>query len=666
MVLSVRAPAEPGHVVAVKIAGIRDAIRSCPAMYRGVDPDAVTAEAVHVVYVQKSLEPFLEMKGNGVVAYPCGDEIRFVVDRANRHAPWVVYTLEVQRTSRDYETAPVPASVAHADATVAHVFARRRAAVLRMKPLFADYDLDIDYLVLAPESYMGALAPLIEHRRGQGHHPVAVSIEDVCARSNGGNLSPEAIHWFIDIFRRRGNMSLRYVLLVGDCRETYVPGVDGPPPMPTYYRPKMHYKGFWSGGGEYATDEPYATPLWLDRVEDADSAALEAARPLLIGRLPVQSAEELEGVVAKIIEYETAPAGDGEWQRRLLFFGGPANYTPLLDAVIEGFAAALLEQMVPYDFSPRVLFAKAGSPYAYRFDRLGEKIVAELNGSSLLATYAGHGARDAFDTIDVNGRSYSIGSAADLSKVCIPNGKPFFICLTCNNGAYDRAGGERSLAEELFLNTDGPIAVFASSRVSHPYPNALYGREVATQLLQTRPETLGEGILALKDAMAAGDIPMAHMFVKDDMAALKAEHRGLYNLLGDPATRLRYPKELDVAASVSAVPGKDAWRVAVNVPECPVASGTSIVTFEAPRTMFIHSLETVRPDMKLEEQFAVIAANHEKAQDRVLRRIELPFAGGRVFIAFEVDHFPAGSAVKVFIPGHDAAVGHARLDPPGD
>ena len=631
-VSAVRAPSRPGLIVRVPIAALPAELQSAPDVQvcRGktVIPSAVRSDP------------------DGAAR-----DLVFEVTGENRHSPFGVYTI------LDGHSAPLPGGDSRTECYRAEPFLQPAPAALGAQQAAPAWlralkvDPATDYLAVAPRAYLDGLLPLLEHRASQGFVPTALAVEDLFALYSGGDPTPESLADAIHAVSASGRARLRFVLLVGDCESRYEPAGGAQTPVPTFYRPKMHYQGmFGSGGGEYPTDAPYA-----DACRDSeDDAWLGPA----VGRVPARDEAEVRAFVRKAVDYETVEVA-GEWQRRLSMFAGPAEYSPRVDALIEGLALNILNHWVPYDYDVRVLFAKQGSPFAYRFDKLGERIVADLNVGALLAAYVGHGNPGSFDSVTFRGHGYRIGAADDIAQVHIPTGKPFFLCLTCHNGAYDRRGGRRSIAEELVLNPAGPIAALASSRVSHPYGNALLAQSFVATFVQGRPRTVGEGMLALKQDMLGRTIPMASLMLKDDPVALKLEHKQLYNLLGDPATRLRYPLPLSVKAPATARVGE---HIRVGAQTSAVSSGRGVVTLEVARNVLLRPLEPVTDSMGRDEAFAAMARNHESALNKIVGKWQPPVRNGGIVCDVAVPATPGEYIVKVIAVGEKAcAAGHTRL-----
>ena len=497
------------------------------------------------------------------------------------------------------------------------------------------------YLVLAPRAFKEELEPLAAHRRAQGLHVTVLAAEDVYAARSAGAPSAEALSAEI-VERSRDTASgpLKYVLLAGDP-------AFGPVALPSLFD-KI---GDWIPSGferrPHRTDHGFA---------QFDGPALA------VGRLPSRTEAEMTAVVSKLIAYEGGQ-GAGAWQRRVLVFGGPADFGPIADGALEAQATSLLDELLPYDFDLGVIFAKADSPYVYRYDRLGAKIVEELNEGALLAVYAGHGLEDSFDRARYRGQRYPIGSVAEVETLDIKRGPPIFVSLTCLTGDYGRPGGARSIAETMIMDPGGPVAVFASSDVSHPYPNLLYAQALLDAFILKRTPTVGEAVFAAKRDMLKRSIPFASLLVPGDHAAIKREHLTLYNLLGDPATRVQLP--LAAKVEVDKKVAKPGERVTVSVASEELTEASLVVTLETERIALKPGMVSspALEAMPVEQAFEAMAKNYEIASDKILATTKATLTGGAASVQLDVPKAPGRYVVKVLLQGAKAvASGHVRVD----
>jgi hypothetical protein len=330
----------------------------------------------------------------------------------------------------------------------------------------------------------------------------------------------------------------------------------------------------------------------------------------------------------------------------------------MADELVQTVAEGILDHDLSYDYDLRLTFAKDTSPYAYGFDQLERKFARDMDDGSLVAAYVGHGSVTRFAPAQFRGRRYEVQTADDAATIRIAAGKPVFFSIACDTGAFDRPGGLPSLAEQMILNPAGPVAVFASSRESHPYPNALYGQAIIGRFINGRPATIGDGTIEVKDAMLHGSMAAAELLLGDDIDALKAEHVGLYNLFGDPATRLRFPGPLTVTAGPAVARG----TFTVEVGAAAVAEGKVHVTLETRRGSMKGPLvaPTSLASMTAPEAFTAMARNNAMANDKVVASVDAELHEGRARVTMRAPD--AGDyVVKAFASGTDAAAGHAEL-----
>jgi hypothetical protein len=490
---------------------------------------------------------------------------------------------------------------------------------------------DVSYLVIAPRAYADELAPLLKHRSDGGLKVELRDIESIYDRRSGGRYDKAAIQMEIEAQAALPDSKLHFVLLAGD------PQAD----LPAF----MHEASPW-------VSHPETYPSDYDYVKNARV-------PIAIGRLPARSEQEISLFVDKTIRYETEEK-PGPWQRRTLIFGGPAEMGPLVDGLIESQATSLLDQLLPYDYDVNVLFAKKDSPYAFRFDQLSQELVREINGGALVAVYAGHGLERSFDRAYFRGQSYAIGSVPDLEHIDVDNGSPLFISLTCLTGDYGEPS-QRSVAETMLLRPRGPIAIFASSGVSHPYPNLLYARLLIEGLLGERAATIGDAVLRAKKELPSSSMPFAQLFVPGDHDEIKSSHLQLYNLLGDPALKLRLPAPLAVSLPSAGVGAGATFDVEVK--GAPVDSAF-IVTLETERVAVKPGITT--PDrldeMPLDAAFLAMSKNHALANDKVISTTSGRFKSASEKLTLTAPKQPGRYVVKVLSSAdRGVAVGHARF-----
>ena len=505
-----------------------------------------------------------------------------------------------------------------------------------------------DYLAIAPRAWLPTLAPLVTHRQGLGHQVAVWAAEDVYHRYSHGDPAATAIEKAITAMRAHTKGKLRFVLLVGDAERRYAPQPNAELPIPVVYRKKLKYSGI-RFQRRYATDDAYATA---------------GGTRLALGRIPARNRVDLAGFVGKLIAYETAPA-EGEWRRRMVAFTGPARYGKFVDGVIEKLGMRLLDTVLPYDFDLSFMFGKQDSPYAWPATEFSQKFIGDMNRGALFAGYVGHGWDDSLGIAKLRGRDYAMASSYDASRVRIEQGNPFFVSFTCLTGAFDQVGTRRSFAEALVMNPHGAIGTFAGTRTVHPYSNATYAQAFFKIFTEGRPRTLGEGLVAVKDT--------AHEFRSKllELALGSGEHllqeqAGLFNLLGDPATRLRYPEHAVVSTSADARlrPGGP-LEVAVTAPG--FSDGEVLLTLETQRSSPGGALIpwSAIEAMPWEAASATMKANYATVTNIRVSKDSLTLRKGRAGTRITLPRRAGKYVVKALVTGRGrTSVGHLWVNVP--
>jgi len=166
-----------------------------------------------------------------------------------------------------------------------------------------------DYLLVVPEAFLPAVAPLVSLRSSQGLRVVVAPAEGIYDEFNGGRHSPAAIQRFVRY--AYANWDARFMLLVGDG--TLDPldnfkqaGTDWVPILPT--------------PGPVSTSDGYELVPSDNRYGcitgncDPIYGVGDVIPEMMIGRLPVNSLTDAQNVIAKVVHYETL-TGDPTWRQ---------------------------------------------------------------------------------------------------------------------------------------------------------------------------------------------------------------------------------------------------------------------------------------------------------------------------------------------------------------
>lgn len=477
-----------------------------------------------------------------------------------------------------------------------------------------------DTVVVCPESFREALKPWVEYRNAQGHRLKVVS-----------NLGTAAeVRSRVRDAAQGGR--LRFVVLVGHAKpDMLVNTTVRERCVPVHYA-KARVNVMWGSEPTLATDNWYA---------QSDEHGDDSPRPdYAVGRLTADSPAELRQMIGKIMNYERS-VDFGPWRRQLNFVAGVGGFGAMADMVLESSAQYFLTQSIPANYHVSMTYGSWQSPFCPDPRRFHLTTLERLNEGSLFWVYIGHGYHLGLDRVQVPGSQYPILDVNDADQLRCGHGRPIAMFLACYTGAIDAR--QDCLAEVLLRTPGGPVAVFAGSRVTMPYAMTVMATGLTDELFRNRCETLGEAILRAKQNMlkepAKGDqrramldtIAAAISPMPNQLAAERAEHVLLFNLIGDPLLRLRHPKQIELKAPASVVAGRSIELSGT----CPIdGRGTLELVLRRDR------LPLPRPDRSRYPQNPAELAGfqqiYQRANDRRLKTVDVEVRDGRFVAKLDV------------------------------
>jgi hypothetical protein len=391
---------------------------------------------------------------------------------------------------------------------------------LLVAPLIGTAATAPDTLVICPAGFRSALMPWQELRQQQGHHILIVPAPATAAE----------VHATIRRVGKSGQ--LRYLLLIGDVPSSRSRQNAGQrTTIPTnYVAAKINTR--WGSEPTIATDTPYAD-IDGDQIPD-----------LSLGRIPADSAEELAGVVRKIMRYELQ-SPQHNLPRRMNLVAGVGGFGSFTDALVEATARQVFRQTLSPEIELQHTSANPTSPHCPPPGEFRDRVRHQFSEQALAWIYMGHGLPTELDRVQTPAGLQPILSVADVPALRCPANSPLAVLIACYTGALDSRPD--SLAEELLLAEHGPIAVIAATRVTMPYGNTVLGYELLRACFKDRPNELGN-ILRLaqrrsldkseEDPLRASLDGLAHGLSPPpiDLATERREHVMMYQLFGDPLT----------------------------------------------------------------------------------------------------------------------------------
>ena len=347
-----------------------------------------------------------------------------------------------------------------------------------------------DYLLVTTAELVPIAERLALHRANQGFESLVIDIDDIMDEFNDGELNPQAIRWFLTHAYSQWQVPPRYVVLLGegtiDYKDIWGLGNNLIPPLM-----------LGGPGGLYASDNRLADL-------EGDDGVPEVA----IGRIPVETAEQLTAFIDKIVEYDLST--EGEWLHEVLLVADNPDETGDYPSDSE-----VLAGLLPEGYRANRIYLSDMST-----DEAFENLVANLNRGVSLMTYLGHAGLTQL-------ANEGLLRSGDVSELTNAERLPVVVVMGCYLGNF-YLPGYPSLAEDLVLHGEGgAAAVWAPVALSYNPQRRLLGEAFLQTIFQEGTDVLGDAVIQALRATAK---------------KLGASHRELLDsqvLLGDPALRLK-------------------------------------------------------------------------------------------------------------------------------
>ncbi len=462
-----------------------------------------------------------------------------------------------------------------------------------------------DYLIVSTDELYPVGASHAGYRAETGFDPHVVPLASLVGPDYDAETLLAAVH---DELRKTSGDPV-YLLLLGDAP------LPGEPPDGLI--PALPCDNDY---GDCYTDNTYG---------DLDGDGIPE---VAVGRVPARTPEEAEDYFAKVRHHETFYF-PGLWNRRLSIYSGVGGFGPEIDEMLE---YMVLEGAKQVDHGFDMIGAYAASSSDYYYTPFEDKVLEMFNAGNLMTIYIGHGSTGWTEGLPID----------RIGEIDCAGRAPLSFFFACYNGNY--LGPEPSIAESVLFLDGGALTAFGSTDVSHPYGNGVLPYEIQRAVFNDRPERLGEALVTAKRQAIENDDELRELMVTfaviggEDEARLQPlayQHLDLYNLLGDPAVRIQFPRsEIDFGAGLTGSVGEGSVAVTATAPG--IDEGVAWVTVECERDMILADLEEVDPE---DPDPAVVQENWAKAVDKVVAGEGVEIAGGQFTASFELpDDLPTG------------------------
>ncbi len=389
-----------------------------------------------------------------------------------------------------------------------------------------------DTLVLCPQPFQAALQPWVAYRQQQGHRILVVT-------PSGSSFAIQQ-----QIRQVAATNPLRNLVIIGDA--TNDNGQGKLATVPTDYKIAMVNVQF-GGEPDIATDNGYA---------DIDG---DGNLDLTIGRIPVDTPEQLRQFIDKVIAYETK-SDFGLWRRKINLVAGTGNFVPVIDNLIANTSKQLITELIPACYDTSMTFTNWQSAYCPDPRRLSSCVVDRLNEGCLFWVYIGHGLPDCVAPMEAGRFTFPVLDNQVARRAQTVEGSPIAVFLACYTGAFDLK--RDCLGEILVCQPQGPVACLCGSRMTMPYGMATLSYEIMNEFFAQEHATLGEVILCAKQKVAANKIDNDYRQMIEDLGGTfspnadllpleRHEHLLMFHLLGDPLLRVPRPSPMEMKAELA-------------------------------------------------------------------------------------------------------------------
>lgn len=383
--------------------------------------------------------------------------------------------------------------------------------------------LEADMAIVFPEALRDAAAKLAAHRVSHsGLRVQLATYEEIRNEFASGSNDPFAIRDFARMLYRR-DAAFRYLLLLGDASfdtRNNLGRANVGSQLPTFETDES-----LNPVNAFPTDDLFAL------MDDNEGAQLVGqSLDIAVGRLPAANAKEAMDLVDKVIRYDTASAGYGDWRLRTVFMADDEdnnfhlNDAESLAEETQGWAPDLNLDKIYLD-----AFKQQATPGGQRYPDANKAFNNAVFKGSLLVNYLGHGNTTGWT-------QERVVYLDDIQSWTNGHRLPLFITATCTFAAFDNPDSRSGAELVLQNNLGGGIALFSTVRPVYAGLNKdLAGKALQEIFSDSKPweQPIGEILRRAKNKR--GNQTNDRKFL----------------LLGDPAQLLAYPRLKVVATHIN-------------------------------------------------------------------------------------------------------------------
>jgi len=379
----------------------------------------------------------------------------------------------------------------------------------------------VDLVIVVPpflSSYANQLADL--HRTYDNMSVAVVSPQQIYNEFSSGSQDISAIRNFMRMFYERAQSPAelpKHLLLFGDGSYDYKYRLNNNTNLiPTYQSVESI-----NPIGSFCSDDFFG---FLDPTEGANIQSVGAGlMDIGVGRFPISTAAEADGIVKKIAHYMTSEDCMKDWRNLITFVTDDEDSNTHLNQA-ENVSEIIHENYPVYNIDKIYLdaFQQQTGAGGQRYPEVNTAINNRIERGTLMINYAGHGGEESLALE----RVITIDEIQNWESI---DNLTLFMTATCEFSRFDNP--DFTSAGEYAINSPigGAIGLFTTLRLTFSSSNEALNRNVMNVIFTEEGEDNEN--LRLGEILRRGKNATGSSFNNRSFA-----------LLGDPALRLAFPR----------------------------------------------------------------------------------------------------------------------------
>jgi hypothetical protein len=396
-----------------------------------------------------------------------------------------------------------------------------------------------DMVIVTTEAFSSAANRLAAFRKTNDNLDVlVVTTDQIYNEFSSGAQDITAIRDFMRMLYSKSiaTDSVKYLLLFGDCSYDYKLRISNN----TNFVPIYESRESLNQLSTYSSDDYFAL---LDPLEGtwSETSPANDYMEIGVGRIPCKSAIEADGVVSKIIHYNSSRSCFGKWRNKICIVADDEG-TPGFIYDADSIAKSIIEKKYHnYNISKIYMdaYVKTSTAAGEIVPQVVEAIASDIQKGIFMLNYVGHGGESQW-------AQENILNITEINKWDNYDKLPFVVTATCDFGRYDDpsivSGGEFVVISDH----NGGIGILSSTRPVYQNSNFLIYQNFYTYALSP----------------VNGKMPSLGNIIKQTKNhSISSINNRNYALLADPSMTLEYPEDSVVITKINNIPiGSDSIK----------------------------------------------------------------------------------------------------------